>query len=158
VRKGALAHVPPYDPNFFLVMDRLYDILEERLRKWRGKQSGSAVHGSGFSRQYCDLVSSSRQRCAGIGSSCRVFAQSWHHARQLETCQYCVLCPRQYQDFDFGLARRFPPCTSRKSSDERNGPTYHFSKVGSLRYMSPEVILGRTYNKGVDVYSMSLIV
>lgn len=34
VRLRALAQVSPYDENYFIVMDRLYDTLEGRIEKW----------------------------------------------------------------------------------------------------------------------------
>jgi eukaryotic-like serine/threonine-protein kinase len=60
--------------------------------------------------------------------------------------------------FDFGLARQLPSSPSSNGSNEKNQPTYRYSKAGPLRYMTPEVIVGRPYNEGVDVYSLSLIV
>jgi len=54
--------------------------------------------------------------------------------------------------FDFGLA-----CELNTRKREEDG-TYHLSHMtGSLRYMSPEVALGQTYNAGCDVYSLSLV-
>jgi serine/threonine protein kinase len=43
--------------------------------------------------------------------------------------------------------------------DERLGDgTYNFSILtGSLRYMPPEVMLGRSYNDRADVYSFSIV-
>ena len=39
VKMRSLSHVDPYDPGFFIVMDRLYDTLEKRLEKWKSRNS-----------------------------------------------------------------------------------------------------------------------
>lgn len=45
VKMRAMSVVDPYDPGFFIIMDRLYDTLEKRLEKWKkqnGRSSGLA--------------------------------------------------------------------------------------------------------------------
>lgn len=37
VKMRSLSHVDPYDPGFFIVMDRLYDTLEKKLEKWKAR-------------------------------------------------------------------------------------------------------------------------
>lgn len=54
--------------------------------------------------------------------------------------------------FDFGLAREL---TEHEKGDDG---TYGFSHLtGSLRYMAPEVALGKRYNAAADVYSFSIV-
>jgi serine/threonine protein kinase len=68
--------------------------------------------------------------------------------------QYCVLY-RQRGDikiFDFGMARDLVPLQA-----DQDG-LYHLTKMtGSLRYMAPEVGLGKPYNEKCDVYSYSIV-
>eukprot|EP00595_Chromulina_sp_UTEXLB2642_P000866 CAMPEP_0196766894 /NCGR_PEP_ID=MMETSP1095-20130614/32399_1 /TAXON_ID=96789 ORGANISM="Chromulina nebulosa, Strain UTEXLB2642" /NCGR_SAMPLE_ID=MMETSP1095 /ASSEMBLY_ACC=CAM_ASM_000446 /LENGTH=202 /DNA_ID=CAMNT_0042131757 /DNA_START=856 /DNA_END=1461 /DNA_ORIENTATION=+ len=53
--------------------------------------------------------------------------------------------------FDFGLCA----CVKAQSS---NAETYRLTgNTGTLRYMAPEVALGRGYNNTVDVYSFGII-
>jgi serine/threonine protein kinase len=56
--------------------------------------------------------------------------------------------------FDFGMARVLDP---RDANDDGT-----YSKLshmtGSLRYMAPEVAMGRPYHASCDVYSLSLVV
>jgi serine/threonine protein kinase len=54
--------------------------------------------------------------------------------------------------FDFGLAREL----SDKDRDE-NGLYKMTPMTGAMRYMSPEVGLGKPYNLKADVYSWSMI-
>ena len=53
--------------------------------------------------------------------------------------------------FDFGLCR----CVLKRSSDTQS---YEMTgNTGSLRYMAPEVVLGKPYTEKVDVYSFAMI-
>ena len=53
--------------------------------------------------------------------------------------------------FDFGLCRLAKKRTSPNEVYEMTGNT------GSLRYMAPEVVLGKPYTEKVDVYSFAMI-
>jgi serine/threonine protein kinase len=53
--------------------------------------------------------------------------------------------------FDFGLCR----CVLKRSADSE---LYEMTgNTGSLRYMAPEVVLGKPYSEKVDVYSFAMI-
>lgn len=41
VKMRALSDVNSYDEGFFIVMDRLYDTLEQRIEKWKKRQKGT---------------------------------------------------------------------------------------------------------------------
>ena len=59
--------------------------------------------------------------------------------------------------FDFGFSRWLP----RKpvSSSKRSNPMYKMTgRVGTRLCMAPEVMRGKTYNKGCDVYSFAIVV
>jgi serine/threonine protein kinase len=44
IKLRALSQGNPFDPDYFIVIDRLYDTLEERLQKWKLQRSkGSAI-------------------------------------------------------------------------------------------------------------------
>jgi serine/threonine protein kinase len=52
VKLRALAQVSPFDDNYFIVMDRLYDTLEGRIDKWMKKfQKCSGMGGKLFDRK-----------------------------------------------------------------------------------------------------------
>mmetsp|Transcript_34524 Transcript_34524/g.32891 ORF Transcript_34524/g.32891 Transcript_34524/m.32891 type:complete len:387 (-) Transcript_34524:298-1458(-) len=54
--------------------------------------------------------------------------------------------------YDFGLCR----CVKKRSC---NTQSYEMTgNTGSLRFMAPEVVLGKAYNEKVDVYSFAVIV
>ena len=54
--------------------------------------------------------------------------------------------------FDFGLAKSLSDCEANKDG------LYNLTGMtGALRYMAPEVCLGKPYNLAADVYSWSMI-
>jgi serine/threonine protein kinase len=164
VRIRAIAQVPPSDPNFFLVMDRLYDTLEERMRIWRTQAvRNSATHQLVLGRQgrRMDAMNRYRPRINDALALCQA-VQYLHDRRiihrDLKPANIGYDARGNIKIFDFGLARQMAPCPRGAGLNEKNGATYRYSKAGSLRYMAPEVILRQPYNKGVDVYSLSLII
>ena len=53
--------------------------------------------------------------------------------------------------FDFGLAKEM-------KDEDRDGSLYNLSaNTGSLRYMAPEVALGKPYNEKVDIFSFAIL-
>jgi serine/threonine protein kinase len=53
--------------------------------------------------------------------------------------------------FDFGLAKEM-------KDEDREGSLYNLSaNTGSLRYMAPEVALGKPYNEKVDIFSFAVL-
>lgn len=57
----------------------------------------------------------------------------------------------QLKVFDFGL------CTCVRTQREKKEHYRLTGNTGTLRYMAPEVALGRSYNKSVDTYSFGII-
>lgn len=55
--------------------------------------------------------------------------------------------------FDFGLAKEL---SAKKAN--HNGTYNLTAQTGSIRYMAPEVMLGKPYNEGADVYSLSVLI
>jgi serine/threonine protein kinase len=54
--------------------------------------------------------------------------------------------------FDFGLAKEVNP-----NFADQDGVYQLTAMTGSLRYMAPEVLLGKRYNETADVYSLSIL-
>jgi serine/threonine protein kinase len=68
------------------------------------------------------------------------------------------------QLFDFGFCRSLPPPQSqsqsqseKKDGDDENETFLMTGRIGTLRYMAPEVALREPYNLKADVYSWSVI-
>eukprot|EP01038_Epipyxis_sp_PR26KG_P013912 gene13912-18655_t len=58
----------------------------------------------------------------------------------------------QLKLFDFGL------CASVRAQREKTEQYKLTGNTGTLRYMAPEVVLGRSYHKSVDTYSFGILV
>jgi len=59
--------------------------------------------------------------------------------------------------FDFDVARVLPSQTTTNWNESRNETFKMTKKVGSPRYMSPEVAKGEYYNEKSDVYALGLL-
>jgi len=148
---GDLSKTPM--PNFFVVLDRLYDILTTRLVTWKKQMP------RGF-KKVLDMKGKK--------------AQSFFVERL--TVAYDLACALKYlhdlnivyrdikpdnigfdvrgdvKIFDFGLAKEM------HSSAKDDSGTYNMTgDTGSPRYMAPEVYLEKPYNETVDVYSFSIL-
>jgi serine/threonine protein kinase len=158
------------DQGFFLVLDRLYDTLFTRIHKVWKRRLDQESHPL-FARLTGSLDKARR-------NSTRFLLSRLAVARDLASALAYLhekrLCHRDFKSdnigfdaanevklFDFGLARKLPRSPSSSSSrddDSSDDERFHLTQmVGSLRYMSPEVMLGATYNQCCDVYSFSIV-
>jgi serine/threonine protein kinase len=159
----AVSELPPHDPGFFLVVDRLYETLAERLRHWAIRASKSTLDARGArsslrQSRRLDTFRILGERLADAYSLGNAVAHLHEHRivhRDLKTTNIGYDLHGCLKVFDFGLAVELPPVPKGTGN---NGPVYEFGTCGSLRYMAPEVIMGRPYNAAVDVYALSLLV
>jgi len=156
----ATAASDPLESKFFVVLDRLVSTLEHKMHSWR-KEIGAAM---GFWFGPC------------IGHCCankQVLHRLW--IDRLLVARDCAAAIRYLHDqdivyrdlkpdnvgfsedgdvkiFDFGLAKRLHP------DDRLDTGLYTLTgNTGSLRYMAPEVALGRPYDERVDAYSFGIL-
>lgn len=158
IKLRGIAAVDPFSKDYFIVMDRLYDTLEERLQQWAQRERKA---NSFFSRLACGKAEKLRrellkeQLTAALDLSC---ALEYLH----EDCRVCHrdLKPENIgfdirgdiKIFDFGLARDMNALEA-----DREGLYLMSSMTGTLRYMSPCVALGKKYNESCDVYSFCIL-
>jgi serine/threonine protein kinase len=164
----AVSELPPHDPGFFLVVDRLYETLAERLRHWAIRANKSTLDAKGprsslRQSRRLDTFRILGERLADAYSLGNAVAHLHDHRivhRDLKTTNIGYDLHGCLKVFDFGLAVELPPVPKGNSGEltGNNGPVYEFGTCGSLRYMAPEVIMGRPYNAAVDVYALSLLV
>lgn len=156
----ATANSDPLESKFFVVLDKLVSTLEHKMHSWR-KEIGAAM---GFWFGPC------------IGHCCankQVLHRLW--IDRLLVARDCAAAIRYLHDqdivyrdlkpdnvgfsedgdvkiFDFGLAKRLHP------EDRLDTGLYTLTgNTGSLRYMAPEVALGRPYDERVDAYSFGIL-
>jgi len=153
VKMRALACGTPFSRDYFVVLDRLYDILTTRLISWRKRKVtgfGKVLDRKG-KRQTAFWL---ERITVAYDLSC---ALKYLHGLQI---LYRDLKPDNIgfdvrgdvKIFDFGLAKEF------YTKDRLADGTYRMTgDTGSPRYMAPEVALELSYNETADVYSFSIL-
>ena len=151
-----LSSEDPYQEKFFLVLDRLYDTLESKIEKWARRNRRT----TGFAAKLTDrkgMKQTSLMEERLVAAFDLSAALGYLHSRNIiyrdvkpENCGFD--CRGDIKLFDFGLAKEF------YEKDKLHDDTYNMSAMtGSIRYMAPEVALGKTYNAKADTYSMSIL-
>jgi len=144
--------------SFFIAIDLLNETLKDRLERWR---KGRWRFGN---RSNSNSTDSLRYRLEDVALGIAK-AMEYIHSKQLI---YRDLKPENIgfdadgnvKIFDFGLARvGFWEDDNNSASESRNNSWRNMTtRVGTPKYMAPEVALGDTnYGFAVDVYSFSLI-
>ena len=144
--------------GFFLILDRLYDTLEQRIAKWKLEEKNFdrfkvKKYFDANKRKLKDIQNDRIRISLDI-----VAALKYLHKRNIV---YRDLKPENLgfdvrgdiKLFDFGLAKEITS-SHRMALDG----TYKLTgAVGSLRYMAPEVAKRQRYNLSADVYSFCVM-
>lgn len=152
IKMRAMEDASPYTPGFFVVLDKLFDIMPVRLKKWK-KQEGSGLKKMMMSKQKKINFWVERLSVA-YDLSC---ALSYLHGmsviyRDLKPDNIGFDVRGDVKIFDFGLAKELDQ--SKKLEDG----TYNLTgDTGSPRYMAPEVALSKPYNETADTYSFAIL-
>ncbi|GKY95898.1 hypothetical protein MPSEU_000550400 [Mayamaea pseudoterrestris] len=138
--------------DYFLIMDRLYDTLRQRVCKWRHQ------HHAGGSLRHLLTGQANQQRAHRLLIAYDICdAIRYMHDRNMmhRDIKPSNMAFDEHDDiklFDFGLARVLNP------NEMRADETYCLTHMtGSMRFMGPEVLLGQHYNEKADVYSFTLV-
>lgn len=143
--------------DYFLILDRLEDTLDKRMRSWKTREQ--AVDAFIDSPKSFDLEKSILNN--DILDRVNVVSQVAEALRYLHSKNIVFrdLKPGNIgfdkfgvvKIFDFGLARDLPETSCGSDEFKMTG------MVGTLRYMAPENALKQNYNQKVDTYSWALI-
>jgi len=148
----------------FLVLERLSDTLDKKLKLWRFRKGSDPKTKRSllplfFKKPVDDPAQRARITEIGLGLA-QAMAFLHEHGvlyRDLKPENAGFDATGRVVLFDFGLARQIPVNTTegyRGEDDRRRKLT---SKVGSLRFMSPEMFLGQPYGFSTDVYSFAVL-
>uniref|UniRef100_A0A6U9X5P4 Protein kinase domain-containing protein n=2 Tax=Pseudo-nitzschia australis TaxID=44445 RepID=A0A6U9X5P4_9STRA len=156
VKARALARISPFNEEYFIMMDRLYDTMERRMEKWAKK----AKLYSGFSSKIIDRKGEKKRKLLEarlVAAFDLSHALGYLHERKIV---YRDLKPENLgfdvrddvKLFDFGLAVEIRDC---KLAGE--GLYNLTGMTGTPRYMAPEVAKNEHYNEKCDVYSFAIL-
>ena len=160
--------------GYFLLLDRLYGTLEDRIEEWKRAEITPAVESTqpSMRKRRFSLFSSSRARSSStefpshrpqlarvpsIEDRLRTVALGlargleYLHAhriifRDLKPSNVGFTASGTVKIFDFGLAREILDGEHRMTAN-----------TGSLRYMAPEVNIGENYGLSADIYSYGIL-
>ncbi|CAJ1956031.1 unnamed protein product [Cylindrotheca closterium] len=135
----------------YLIMDRLDQNMETKLVQWKESKPSMWNLPSKRKQLEDDLK---RERYTGIIHLARGLEHLHQHNvlhRDLKPGNIGFDASGTLKIFDFDLARVLP------KSDDKDATFQLTAKVGSPRYMAPEVVGGESYNLKADVYSFGLL-
>ena len=138
----------------FLVLERLTETLDERLKRWKNRKMIERNGKSLLDRMARKGDPEQRNRITHVGLGIAKAMSFLHNHKVL----YRDLKPDnigfdiregKVKLFDFGCARRL-----ENRNDDGKNLTF---QVGSFRYMSPECAKGEDYSFSTDVYSFAIL-
>lgn len=155
IKMRGMASVGPFEGDFFIVLDRLYDTLEQRLKKWKKteRQAKSVIGAMTGGKK--------KKNALGLEQMLTAYdlatAMKYMHSKNII---YRDLKPENIgfdvrgdvKIFDFGLSKEL-----HKKDQDAEGLYNLTGFTGSLRYMAPEVAMGKPYNLSADVFSFGIL-
>lgn len=149
--------------SFFLLLDMLDETLDQRIERFvtEDEQAKAQLRyamslGNDVEEQRQLMNMQFQTRCvdkvhtlAQIASALQYVHEQGVIFRDLKPNNIGFLGD-QVKIFDFGLSRELPAL-------DTTVPFEMSGKVGTIRYMAPEVVLHRPYNVSADVYSWSMV-
>lgn len=165
IKMRAVANVKPTDPGFFILLDRLFETLEERIdgewtnvNKVFGKkvQKGHGcccMSGKPMNVEMRNLWVERLIAAYDLSSAFRYIHKNRIVYRDIKPENIGFDVRGDVKLFDFGFAREMLP------KDRVVGTNcYNLTALtGSMRYMAPEVALKKPYNEKADVYSFGIL-
>mmetsp|Transcript_42891 Transcript_42891/g.103760 ORF Transcript_42891/g.103760 Transcript_42891/m.103760 type:complete len:450 (+) Transcript_42891:148-1497(+) len=154
VKMRGTSNTETMSTDTFIVMDRLYGTLNDRIETWH--QEFAMLKGCcGVNKKHPAYRDSLKARLL-VAYDLSVAFSYLHNCRLV----YRDIKPENIgfdirgdvKIFDFGL------CRSLEEKDKAKGGGYKLTaKTGSIPYMAPEVVLNQPYDKSADVFSFAIL-
>ena len=142
-------------PGFFLVLDRLYGTLEDRLGEWDDVRRSYGGGCCGIGRDQGEMTNLLLRRLTALHDIGKAMAYLHGHGiiyRDTKPENVGFDIRGDIKVFDFGLSK----VLSRKARGKDG--TYKLTGLtGSRIYMAPEVALCQPYNLSADVFSFGTL-
>lgn len=141
--------------GYFLILDRLYETLEDQIKVWRKQVSRlnlTAPVSAALRRK--QLMADRLKVCADIAGALEYLHKRQLIYRDLKPANLAFDIQGNIQLFDFGLAKEI---VDAREEDGENDTYELTGGTGSMRYMAPEVAHCRSYNLKADVYGFAMV-
>ncbi|GAX24571.1 hypothetical protein FisN_4Hh090 [Fistulifera solaris] len=140
---GVASFAQGYHDSFFLLLDPLEETLEDRIETWK------QIRQFGTVAQRQEMYTQQRRACEQIASVLSYLHDNGIIYRDLKPSNL-GFCRKQIKLYDLGLSRELPYLDTRQ-------PFQMSGRVGTQRYMAPEVACHEAYNVSADVYSWAMV-
>jgi len=165
IKMRAVANVEPTDPGFYILLDRLFETLEERIYgEWTNVHK---LFGKKVSKELCCCCMSVKPinveirilwferliAAYDLSSAFRYIHKNRIVYRDIKPENIGFDVRGDVKLFDFGFAREMLPMDRVAGTN-----CYNLTALtGSMRYMAPEVALKKPYNEKADIYSFGIL-
>jgi len=150
--------------TFFILLERVEETLSQRIRQWIFTQRRMAMEiDSRISDTETALPPFHAKKLLFALDIATALAHIHSHGmvfRDLKPDNIGIAQGGIAKLFDFGLCRTLPLQNDKASSCRNNAKreaVYRMTKVGTRRYMSPEMISGHGYNQKADCYCWAMV-
>lgn len=161
VKMRGMSTGPMLDSGFFIIMDRLYETLMQKMHVWGDRKSKNRgkLFGIGANKSELDQLMVERMTVAYD-----LAAAFWYmHEHKLvyrdikqENIGFDIR--GDVKVFDFGLCKSLSPALKAKDTGGREVYGYLLTpRTGSVPYMAPEVADCRAYDCQCDVFSFAIL-
>lgn len=142
----------PLHKDFFLVLDKLYDTLDQRIKTWSDISKVGQVFCGCCGGDKRELLLDRMTVAYDLSSAFLHLHQQGLIYRDIKLENIGFDIRGDVKLFDFGL------CKELKAEDKLKDGLYKLTKqTGSFRYMAPENAKGEHYDQRVDVYSFGIL-
>lgn len=151
----AVSSSPPCSHGYFLILERMDETLGKRMKSWMDRERLSKGFGSCFggARKLRELYAERIAASYDVASALLYLHNQNIVFRDIKPENIGFSSVGVLKLFDFGLAKELQPRDKQEDGTYKNMT----AMTGAIRYMSPEVGLGKPYNLSADVYSWAML-